>query len=190
MLLLIDNYDSFTFNLAHYFEMLGEKVYVVRNDKITIDDIQKMHPDFIVISPGPGRPDDAGITLDCIKIFAANIPILGVCLGHQAIAQAFGARIIHAKKTMHGKNSLITHQNTGIFKNISNPLSVTRYHSLVIDKDTLPSEFIITAETMGDGEIMAIQHQMLPLYGVQFHPEAVLTESGIVMLKHFLALSH
>lgn len=188
MLLLIDNYDSFTFNLADYFTQLQQDVRVFRNDQITLLDIEKLNPEYIVISPGPGRPEDAGITLDCITMFSGKIPILGVCLGHQAIAQAYGATIIHAKKVMHGKNSFISHTRTGLFQDLPNPLSVTRYHSLVIDRHTLSSDFLITADTQEDHEIMGIQHKTLPLYGVQFHPEAVLTKAGLKLLENFLML--
>ncbi|MDP1574139.1 MAG: aminodeoxychorismate/anthranilate synthase component II [Coxiellaceae bacterium] len=186
MLLLIDNYDSFTFNLAHYFEKLQQTVCVIRNDKISLAEIEKLNPAYIVISPGPGRPEDAGITIPCIEKFSGKIPILGVCLGHQAIAQAFGASIIHAKKVHHGKTSTISHNNTGVFRGIKNPLKVTRYHSLVIDRNTLPNDFIITAETIDDHEIMGIKHKHFLLEGVQFHPEAILTEEGLSLLENFL----
>jgi len=183
---MIDNHDSFTFNLVHYFQVLSQEVRVVKNDEITINEINLMQPNYIVLSPGPGRPENAGITMDCIKQFSGIIPILGVCLGHQAIAQAYNAKIIHAKKVMHGKNSMITHNHEGVFQNLPNPLSVTRYHSLVIDRKSLPDTFTITAETTDDGEIMGIKHRELALEGVQFHPEAVLTESGLALLENFL----
>ena len=186
MLLLIDNYDSFTFNLAHYFEQLKQDVRVIRHDKITLQEIAQLNPDYLVISPGPGRPEEAGITIPCIQKFAGKIPILGVCLGHQAIAQTFGAKIIHAKKVMHGKTSLVSHHNEGVFSGLKNPLTVTRYHSLVIDRNTLPADFIVTAETVDDGEIMAIKHKTFALEGVQFHPEAILTEEGLRLLQNFL----
>lgn len=185
MLLLIDNYDSFTFNLAHYFQILAQDVHVVRNDEISLETIKTLNPTHIVISPGPGRPEEAGITIDCLKKFTGVIPILGVCLGHQAIAQAYGAKIIHAKKVMHGKTSLITHTNTGIFRDLNNPLRVTRYHSLAIEEKSLPKDFIVTAKTH-DNEIMGIQHQAFSLHGVQFHPEAIMTDSGLALLKNFL----
>lgn len=182
---MIDNYDSFTFNLVHYFEKLKQDVCVFRNDEITLDDIEKLNPDHMVISPGPGRPIDAGVTLSSIKKFAGKIPILGVCLGHQAIAHAFGAKIISAKKIMHGKTSAIFHDNKGVFNNIPNPFQATRYHSLVIDQKTLSSDFEITAWTEEE-EIMGIQHRVFPLEGVQFHPEAILTEHGLLLLKQFV----
>lgn len=188
MLLMIDNYDSFTFNLVHYLEQLRLSVQVVRHDAITLSDIEKMRPSHIVISPGPGNPNDAGISLSCISHFAGKIPILGVCLGHQAIAQAFGAKIIRAQKIMHGKTSPIYHNETGVFKNIPSPFLATRYHSLVVDRATLPSDFIVTAwtEEKNDTEIMGIKHQTLPIEGVQFHPEAVLTEHGMTLLQNFI----
>jgi anthranilate synthase component 2 len=185
MLLMIDNYDSFTFNLVHYFKNLHEDIRVYRHDAITLTEIEKLNPHHIIISPGPGRPEDAGITLSCIQHFAGKIPILGVCLGHQAIGHAFGAAIIHAKKIMHGKTSAIFHDNTGVFKNLPNPFQATRYHSLVIDKETLSNAFDITAWT-DDGEIMAIKHRELHLEGVQFHPEAILTECGMQLLQNFI----
>ncbi|MCX7120335.1 MAG: aminodeoxychorismate/anthranilate synthase component II [Gammaproteobacteria bacterium] len=185
MLLMLDNYDSFTFNLVNYFQTLNQTVSVFRNDEIAIADIEKLDPDYIVISPGPGNPDDAGITLECIKKFSGVIPILGVCLGHQAIGQAFGAKIISAQKIMHGKTSQIFHNNEGVFNNIPDQFNATRYHSLVIDRNTLPDEFIITAWTE-DQEIMGIKHRTLPIEGVQFHPEAILTEHGHRLFNNFL----
>lgn len=185
MILMIDNYDSFTFNLVHYFEKLNQDVCIFRNDQITLNNIEKLNPDHLVISPGPGRPEDAGITLSCINKFAGKIPILGVCLGHQAIAHAFGAKIISAKKIMHGKTSTIFHDNKGIFKNIPDAFNAARYHSLVVDKKTLSCDFKITAWTE-DQEIMGIKHRALALLGVQFHPEAILTEYGLPLLKNFL----
>lgn len=181
---MIDNYDSFTFNLVHYFQALKQDVCVYRNDEITLEEIEQLQPKYIVISPGPGRPEDAGITLACIKNFAGKIPILGVCLGHQAIGHAFGATIINAKQIMHGKTSEISHNNQGVFINIANPFQATRYHSLVIDKKTLSDEFDITARTE-DGEIMGIKHRRFALEGVQFHPEAILTEHGMLLLNNF-----
>lgn len=182
---MIDNYDSFTFNLVHYFEALKQDVHVYRNNEITLEKIKVLSPEYIVISPGPGRPEEAGITLNCIEKLAGKIPILGVCLGHQAIGHAFGASIINAKKIVHGKTSLVLHTNQGVFKNIGNPFNATRYHSLVIDKATLSNEFDITAWT-DDGEIMGIKHQRFALEGVQFHPEAILTEHGMQLLNNFL----
>lgn len=185
MLLMIDNYDSFTFNLVHYFQILNQSVSVYRNDKITLSEIEKLNPELIVISPGPGNPSDAGITLSCIEKFAGTIPILGVCLGHQAIGQVFGAKIVSAKKIMHGKTSLIHHKNAGVFKNLPNPFYATRYHSLVIDRATLSDNFMITAWA-DDGEIMGIKHRTLSIESVQFHPEAVLTEQGLALLRNFI----
>ena len=185
MILMIDNYDSFTYNLVQYLGELGANIKVFRNDKITVNKIKKLRPARIVISPGPGRPIDAGVTLSSIKKFAGKIPILGVCLGHQAIAHAFGAKIISAKKIMHGKTSAIFHDNKGVFNNIPNPFQATRYHSLVIDQKTLSSDFEITAWTEEE-EIMGIQHRVFPLEGVQFHPEAILTEHGLLLLKQFV----
>ncbi len=185
MLLIIDNYDSFTFNLVHYFQALKQDVRVYRNDEISVEEIEQLQPSYIVISPGPGRPEEAGITLSCINNFAGKIPILGVCLGHQAIGHAFDALIINAKQIMHGKTSLISHNNSGVFKNILNPFQATRYHSLVIDKKTLSTDFDITAWT-DDGEIMGIKHRTFALEGVQFHPEAILTEHGMQLLNNFL----
>ena len=190
MLLMIDNYDSFTFNLVHYFEALKTGVCVYRNDAITLSAIEKLNPSHIVISPGPGRPEEAGITLSCIKQFAGKIPLLGVCLGHQAIAAAFGATIIRAKTIMHGKTSDIYHNNLGVFKDLSNPFKATRYHSLVIDQKTLSNDFEITAWTKENDnsieEIMGIKHRTLSIEGVQFHPEAILTEHGMQLLNNFL----
>lgn len=187
---MIDNYDSFTFNLVHYFQALGQKVAVHRNDQITLDDIEQLAPEFIVISPGPCKPNDAGLSLAIIKKFSGLIPILGVCLGHQCIAQHFGATIIKAKKLMHGKTSKIPHNNKGLFKGLNNPLEVARYHSLVVDKSTLPDELEITAWSLDDKgnfeEIMALQHKTLPIASVQFHPEAILTEQGQFLLNNFI----
>ena len=184
MLLLIDNYDSFTYNLAQYFQMLQQEVVVKRNDAISLDDIAQMKPSHIVLSPGPGRPEQAGITLDVIEHYAGKLPILGVCLGHQAIALHYGASIIQAQQIMHGKTTKIMHNGQGLFKNLEQSLEVTRYHSLLIDPATLPAEFSVTATTPA-GEIMAIQHQQQPLYGVQFHPESILTQQGLDLLENF-----
>ncbi len=189
MLLLIDNYDSFTYNLYQYFCELGAEVVVKRNDEIGLREIEKMMPAHLVISPGPCTPDEAGISLEAIQRFAGEIPILGVCLGHQAIGQAFGASVIRAREVMHGKNSLIHHNQQGVFKGLNRPLSVTRYHSLVIDATTLPVPFEVTAWSQHDGnvdEIMGIRHRTLPIEGVQFHPESILSEQGHELLNNFL----
>ncbi|MCS2171188.1 aminodeoxychorismate synthase component 2 [Scandinavium sp. TWS1a] len=185
MILLIDNYDSFTWNLYQYFCELGAEVQVRRNDDITLDEVARLSPAKIVISPGPCTPDESGISLDVIRLYAGKIPILGVCLGHQAIAQVFGATIVRAAKVMHGKTSPVTHTGAGVFAGLNNPLTVTRYHSLVIDPPTLPAEFDITAlsET---GEIMGIRHCEWDLEGVQFHPESILSEQGHQLLENFL----
>jgi anthranilate synthase/aminodeoxychorismate synthase-like glutamine amidotransferase len=189
MILLIDNYDSFTYNLVQYFAELGEQVLVRRNDEISLTQIAAIRPSSLVISPGPCSPDQAGISLAAIQHFAGQMPILGVCLGHQAIAQAFGAKVVRAKTVMHGKNSLIKHQQRGLFEGLKNPLSVTRYHSLVVDKNSVPDDFSIDAWTESDEpEIMALSHKKLPVYGVQFHPEAILTEQGHQLLQNFLTL--
>jgi len=187
MILLIDNYDSFTYNLVQYFAELGEQVLVRRNDEISLTQIAAIRPSSLVISPGPCSPDQAGISLAAIQHFAGQMPILGVCLGHQAIAQVFGAKVVRAKTVMHGKNSLIKHRDNGLFKGLNNPLSVTRYHSLIVEKASLPDEFSVEAWTEADeSEIMALSHKKLPLYGVQFHPEAILTEQGHQLLQNFL----
>lgn len=185
MLLLIDNYDSFTWNLYQYFCELGAEVVVKRNDEISLEQIAEMAPAKLVISPGPCTPDDAGISLAAIKQFAGKIPVLGVCLGHQAIAQAFGAKIVRAEKVMHGKTSAIAHNNSGVFNGLNNPLTVTRYHSLLIDPATLPDCFDVTAWT-DKQEIMGIRHRELDLEGVQFHPESILSEQGHQLLANFL----
>ncbi|MGL4925039.1 MAG: aminodeoxychorismate synthase component II [Aeromonas veronii] len=193
MLLLIDNYDSFTWNLVQYFGALGQEVVVKRNDELTLDAIAQLSPRFLVISPGPCTPNEAGISLDAISHFAGKLPILGVCLGHQSLAQAFGARVIRARQVMHGKTSLIRHRHEGVFKGLNNPLRVTRYHSLVVERDTLPDCFDITAwSEHADGsfdEIMGLRHKTLPVEGVQFHPESILSEQGHQLLANFLARS-
>ncbi len=188
MILMIDNYDSFTYNLVHYLGELGEKVTTIRNDDITTAEIEKMNPDIIVISPGPCTPKEAGVSVDIIKEFAGKKPILGVCLGHQSIGDAFGADIVRAERLLHGKTSEIFHNNTGIFKDIPNPFEATRYHSLIIDKETLSDDFEITAWTRED-EIMGIRHKALLIEGVQFHPESVLTTYGKDILNNFLQLA-
>lgn len=185
MILLIDNYDSFTFNVEQYLAELGQKVKVVRNDKMSLAQIQTMAPDAIVISPGPGNPDEAGITLETIKTFAGKIPLLGICLGHQAIGQAFGAKVKRAPRMMHGKISVIKHDGKGVFKGLPNPLEVTRYHSLHVAEESLPSSLRITATT-DDGIIMGLRHKKLLVEGVQFHPESYMTEHGHRMLENFL----
>jgi len=185
MLLMIDNYDSFTYNLVQYLAEIGQEVEVVRNDKISIEEINKLNPRYIVISPGPCTPNEAGISLELIEAFKGKIPILGVCLGHQSIGQAFGGKIVHAKTIMHGKTSKISHNNKGVFRGIKNPFIATRYHSLVIEKQTLPNCFDITAWT-DDNEIMGIKHKELAIEGVQFHPESILSEYGHDLLKNFL----
>ena len=193
MLLLIDNYDSFTWNLVQYFGALGQEVVVKRNDELTLDAIAQLSPRFLVISPGPCTPNEAGISLDAISHFAGKLPILGVCLGHQSLAQAFGARVVRARQVMHGKTSLIRHRNEGVFKGLNNPLRVIRYHSLVVERDTLPDCFDITAwSEHADGsfdEIMGLRHKTLPVEGVQFHPESILSEQGHQLLANFLARS-
>ena len=185
MLLMIDNYDSFTYNLVQYLGELGEEVRVVRNDEVTVDDIARLAPARIVISPGPCTPNEAGVSLPAIGRFAGRIPILGVCLGHQAIGQAFGGRIVHAKTLMHGKVSPIHHSGKGVFRGLPSPYDATRYHSLAIERDTCPAELEITAWT-DDGEIMGVRHRTLAVEGVQFHPESILTEHGHALLRNFL----
>ena len=185
MLLMIDNYDSFTYNLVQYLAEIGQEVKVVRNDKISIEEINKLNPRYIVISPGPCTPNEAGISLELIEAFKGKIPILGVCLGHQSIGQAFGGKIVHAQTIMHGKTSKISHNNKGVFRGIKNPFIATRYHSLVVEKQTLPNCFDITAWT-DDNEIMGIKHKELAIEGVQFHPESILSEHGHDLLKNFL----
>ena len=185
MLLMIDNYDSFTYNLVQYFFELGQKVEVFRNDQISLQDIEKKSPDFLVISPGPCTPKEAGISVSAISHFSGKMPILGVCLGHQSIGAAYGADIIKAKKIMHGKLSKINHNQSGIFSSIDNDFVATRYHSLIIDEGTLSNDFEVSARS-DDGTLMAIQHNTLPVTGIQFHPESIATENGKVMLKNFL----
>ncbi len=185
MLLMIDNYDSFTFNLVQYFGELGEEVVVKRNDEISLAEIDQLRPSKIVISPGPCTPNEAGISVLIISTFAGKIPILGVCLGHQSIGQAFGGKIIHAKTLMHGKTSQIIHTNIGVFAGLPSPYRATRYHSLVIERETCPDCLEVTAWT-DDGEIMGVRHKTLPIEGVQFHPESIMTEHGHQLLKNFL----
>jgi anthranilate synthase/aminodeoxychorismate synthase-like glutamine amidotransferase len=185
MILMIDNYDSFTFNLVQYLGELGAEVKVVRNDEIGIEEAARLKPEGIVISPGPCTPNEAGITLDTIGKFAGQVPILGVCLGHQAIGQAFGGNVVRAKRVMHGKVSRIRHDGKGVFAGIPEGFAATRYHSLAVERESLPECLAVTAQSE-EGEIMGLRHRTLPVEGVQFHPEALLTEHGRAMLKNFL----
>jgi anthranilate synthase/aminodeoxychorismate synthase-like glutamine amidotransferase len=187
MLLLLDNYDSFTYNLAQYLGQLGQKLDVRRNNKITLDEIEALRPDRIVISPGPCTPKEAGVSVPLIERFAGKIPILGVCLGHQAIGAAFGGRVIRARKVMHGKTSEIEHDGKTIFRGLPRPFTATRYHSLIVERKSLPRCLEISAET-ADGTIMGVRHRKLKVEGVQFHPESVLTNAGFRLLENFLAL--
>lgn len=184
MILVIDNYDSFTFNLVQYIRNIGEEVVVIRNDQLTLETIEIMEPDFILISPGPGNPDTAGLCLEVVKRFHQEIPILGVCLGHQTIAQAFGGNVIKASKPMHGKISSIRHDKRGVFTGLPSPFQVTRYHSLIVEKSSLPPCLEISARSE-DGEIMALRHMEYKVEGVQFHPESILTDNGMDMLRNF-----
>jgi len=186
MLLMIDNYDSFTYNLVQYLGELGEDVKVVRNDEMTVDAIERLGPKRIVLSPGPCTPNEAGVCLELIRRLAGRVPILGVCLGHQAIGQAFGGKIVHAKTLMHGKVSRIHHSGKGVFAGLPSPYDATRYHSLAIERGTCPVELEVTAWT-DDGEIMGVLHRTLPVEGVQFHPESILTEHGHALLANFLS---
>ncbi|MCU7943789.1 MAG: aminodeoxychorismate/anthranilate synthase component II [Candidatus Thiodiazotropha sp. (ex Cardiolucina cf. quadrata)] len=189
MLLMIDNYDSFTYNLVQYLGELGVEVKVVRNDEITVGEIDAIDPDHIVISPGPCTPNEAGISVETIRAYAGRIPILGVCLGHQSIGQAFGGKIVHARKVMHGKTSPILHAGAGVFSGLENPFEATRYHSLVIEKESLPACLEITAWTENEGEmdeIMGVRHKELAIQGVQFHPESILTRYGHDLLRNFV----
>jgi anthranilate synthase component 2 len=185
MLLMLDNYDSFTYNLVQYLGELGEEVQVYRNDEITVEGVEKLKPAHIVISPGPCTPNEAGISVPLIKALAGKVPILGVCLGHQAIGQAFGGKIVHAKELMHGKTSPIQHDGRGVFRGLPGGYTATRYHSLVIEKASLPSELEVSAWT-DDGEIMGVRHKSLAVEGVQFHPESILTDHGHALLRNFL----
>ena len=193
MILMIDNYDSFTYNLVQYCGELGQDVEVVRNDAIRLDQIRRMKPDYIIISPGPCTPNEAGISMEVAQSLGGEIPILGVCLGHQSIAQAYGGRIVHARQVMHGKTSKIYHNGKCIFSGLENPFTATRYHSLVAERDSLPECFEVTAWTLRDDgtrdEIMGLQHQSLELHGVQFHPESILTDFGHDLLRNFLTQS-
>ncbi|NNG67502.1 anthranilate synthase component II [Caldanaerobacter subterraneus] len=185
MVLIIDNYDSFTYNLYQYVGEMKEEVMVVRNDEITVEEVAKLNPNKIILSPGPGRPENAGICVELIKNLGQKVPMLGICLGHQAIGYAYGAKIVKADRIMHGKTSLIFHNGRGIFENIKNPIEGMRYHSLVIDRNTLPKELEITAQTE-EGVIMGVRHRKYPVYGLQFHPESILTEQGKEILRNFL----
>lgn len=188
MILMIDNYDSFTYNLVHYLSELGEEVTVARNDKISLEDVGKMSPEIIVVSPGPCTPKEAGVSVDVIKEFAGRTPILGVCLGHQSMAYAYGAEIVRAGRLLHGKTSPIRHDEKGIYKDIPNPFEATRYHSLLIEKGTLPDEFEVSAWT-DEGEIMGIRHKEHLMEGVQYHPESILTKHGKDILRNFISLA-
>ncbi len=187
MILVIDNYDSFTYNLVQLFGELGAELCVFRNDVISVNQIADLAPSHIVISPGPGTPDDSGVSLDVLRDLSPTIPTLGVCLGHQSIGQVFGGVVKRAPKLMHGKTSLIYHQSEGVFEGMATPFEATRYHSLIVEEDTLPDCLHITARTI-DGEIMGLQHKELPIYGVQFHPESILTADGRKLLRNFMEL--
>ena len=190
MLLMIDNYDSFTYNLVQYFGELGADVVVHRNDQITVQEIEKLDPKYIVISPGPCTPNEAGVSVETIKYFAGKKPILGVCLGHQSIGQAFGGKIVHANAIMHGKTSMMYHSNVGVFRDLANPFEATRYHSLVIEKASVPDCLEVTAWTQNDkgelDEIMGVKHKTFAIEGIQFHPESILTKPGHDLLRNFL----
>jgi len=187
MILVIDNYDSFTYNLVQYLGELGAEVKVIRNDKLTIKDIEQLAPDQLLISPGPCTPNEAGISVDAIKYYAGKLPLFGVCLGHQSLAYAFGGQIVRAERLMHGKTSMIHHDGKTIFKGLPNPFEATRYHSLIVKRETLPTDFEVSAETV-EGEIMGLRHRPTGAEGVQFHPESILTGAGMDLLKNFLAL--
>jgi anthranilate synthase component 2 len=188
MLLMIDNYDSFTYNIVQYFGELGEDVQVYRNDRISLEEIERLAPKRLVISPGPCSPEEAGISVEAIRHFAGRIPILGVCLGHQSIGAAFGGRIVRSSTLMHGKTSPIHHDGKELFKGLANPFNATRYHSLVVERNSFPDCLEVTA-WVEEGEIMGLRHRDLPLWGVQFHPESILTEGGMEMLRNFLAMT-
>jgi anthranilate synthase/aminodeoxychorismate synthase-like glutamine amidotransferase len=187
VILMIDNYDSFTYNLVQYLGVLGAEVEVRRNDKVTLDEIETMKPERIVISPGPGIPQSAGITISMIERFHPKVPILGVCLGHQAIGAAFGGRVLHAARIMHGKTSEISHDSKGVFRDLPDPITATRYHSLAVERESLPSCLEVSAEAE-DGEIMGLRHRQYPVEGIQFHPESILTKEGMNILRNFLNL--
>lgn len=188
MILVIDNYDSFTFNLVQYLGELGAEIRVCRNDQITVDEVRAMHPERIIISPGPGTPKGAGISLELIRELGQEIPILGVCLGHQAIGEAFGGKVGRAPEIVHGKVSPIRHDGQGLFASLPAPMKATRYHSLIVDRESLPEDLVVTAETE-DGLIMGLRHRRYPVVGVQFHPESILTEGGKRLLQNFLAMA-
>jgi anthranilate synthase component 2 len=188
MLLMIDNYDSFTFNIVQYFGQLGEEVRVVRNDEVTLEGIAALAPKRLVVSPGPCSPEEAGISVAAIREFAGKLPILGVCLGHQAIGAAFGGRVVRSSTLMHGKTSPIFHDGRELFAGLPNPFNATRYHSLVVERSTFPAELEITA-WVEEGEVMGLRHRTLPVWGVQFHPESILTEGGMQLLKNFLEMT-
>jgi anthranilate synthase/aminodeoxychorismate synthase-like glutamine amidotransferase len=188
MVFVIDNYDSFTYNLVQYLGELGARVVVRRNDEVTTDEIDALNPGRIVISPGPGRPEQAGVTLDAIRRFGARIPILGVCLGHQAIGMAYGGKVVRASSPMHGKTSTVRHDGQGVFARVTNPFQAARYHSLIVERSSMPPELEIVAETPEDGVVMALRHREFPVYGVQFHPESIMTREGMHMLENFLAI--
>jgi len=187
MILVIDNYDSFTYNLVQYLGELGAEVQVIRNDKLSNKDIEQLAPDQLLISPGPCTPNEAGISVDAIKYYAGKLPLFGVCLGHQSLAYAFGGQIVRAERLMHGKTSMIHHDGKTIFKGLPNPFEATRYHSLIVKRETLPTDFEVSAETV-EGEIMGLRHRPTGAEGVQFHPESILTGAGMDLLKNFLAL--
>ena len=187
MILIIDNYDSFTYNLVQYLGELGADLQIFRNDKLTIEDIERLAPERILISPGPCTPKEAGISVETIKHFAGRLPLLGVCLGHQSLAYAFGGQIVRASRLMHGKTSMVHHDGQTIFENLPNPFEATRYHSLIVKRETLPPDFEISAETV-EGEIMGLRHTPTGAEGVQFHPESILTTSGMDLLRNFLSL--
>ena len=185
MILVIDNYDSFTYNLVQYLGELGARLQVVRNDKASVEELLRMKPSHVVVSPGPCTPNEAGVSVEAIKAFAGRVPVLGVCLGHQSIGQAFGGKVIRAPRLMHGKTSPIHHDGKGLFKGLPNPFEATRYHSLIVEKKSLPKDLVVTARTK-QGEIMGLRHRRLPVYGVQFHPESILTAPGMKLLGNFL----
>ena len=188
MILLVDNYDSFTYNLYQYLGELGADVRVIRNDALSVDAALALQPERIVISPGPGRPEDAGISLDVIRAFGPSHPILGVCLGHQAIGLAFGGRVVRAPRPIHGKTSMVEHDGSGVFAGIGDGFEAGRYHSLIVAEENLPGDLVVTARTRGDQLVMGLRHREWPLHGVQFHPESVLTPEGRQLLRNFLAL--